>query len=110
MKTDAFKWGNGFGCACGIAWAYTSYKYNWLNVGGGESDLKEVWIAASGVVPYIALIFWLAAIVLVAAQDRKLSLTGKPRIYRIAITVLITPAALFIADWLLHIGFPRSPV
>jgi hypothetical protein len=110
VKTDAFKWGNGFGCVCGIAWAYTSYKYNWLNVGGGESDLKEVWIAASGVVPYIALIFWLAAIVLVAAQEWQLSLTGKTRIYRIAITVLITPAALFISDWLFHIGFPRSPV
>jgi hypothetical protein len=68
VKTDAFKWGNGFGCACGIAWAYTSYKYNWLNVGGGKSDLQEFWIAASGVVPYLALIFWLSAISLAGAR------------------------------------------
>lgn len=110
MKIGMFKWGNIFGGACGIAWAYTSYKYDWLNVGGGESDLKEFWIAASGVVPYIALVFWLAAIALITAQDRQLSLTGKTRIYRIAITLLIMPAALSIAAWLLHIGLPRSPV
>lgn len=107
---DLFKWCNGFACAFGIAWAYTSYKYNWLNVGGGESDFKEFWIAASGVVPYLALSVWLAAVALVAAQGWRRPLTAKNRIYRIATTFVITPAALFIADWFFHIGFPQSPL
>jgi hypothetical protein len=108
MKINLFKWCNCFACASGIAWAYTSYKYDWLNVGGGESGLKEFWIAASGVVPYVTLSVWLAAVFLVAAQGRRGSYAVKNRTYRVATTSAIAPVALFIADWVFHIGFPKS--
>lgn len=107
---DLFKWCNSVACAFGIAWAYTSYKYNWLNVGGGESALKEFWIAASGVVPYLALSVWLTAVGLVAAQDSRSSSSWHNRIYPIVFTFVLTPAVFFMADWFFHIGFPKSPV
>jgi len=110
MNARLSRWSNCIACASGITWAYTSYKYDWLNVGGGESRYKEFWITASGVVPYIALSLWLVAVVLVISQGRHSSDNAKQRLYRIATTCLIAPVALFIADRLLHIGFPKSPL
>lgn len=107
---NLFRWSNSLASAFGIAWAYTSYKYNWLNVGGGESDFKEFWMAASGVVPYIALAIWLVSVGLVVFVDWRRSRSVSARISRAAITLLLTPIVLSIADWYFHIGFPKSPV
>lgn len=107
---DLFKWCNSVACVFGIAWAYTSYKYNWLNVGGGESALKEFWIAASGVVPYLAISVWLAAVGLVAAQGWQSSRRENNRIYHIGSTFVLTPAVFFMVHWFFPIGFQKSPV
>jgi hypothetical protein len=105
-----FRWGNGLAGACGMAWAYVAFQYNWLNVGGGASRFKAFWIIASGVVPCITLGIWLAALVLIAIMDWRRSLAPANRVARLAATLLITPVALFTADWLFHLGFPAAPV
>jgi hypothetical protein len=105
-----FRWGNSLAGAFGIAWAFTAYKYNWLNVGGGESEFKELWIIVSGVVPYIALGIWLIVLGLVVIVDWRRSRSVGARISRAIITLLLTPIMFFIADWYFHIGFPKSSV
>jgi len=108
-RRHGFKWCNGIASFSGIAWAYTAYRYNWLNIGGGETAFKEFWIAASGVVPYMALTVWLAAMVFVALQDRRRAPPLVSRMLRMGATLAIMPISLFVADWFFHIGFGVSP-
>lgn len=103
-------WSNLIAAALGIAWAYTAYKYNWLNVGGGSSPFMEQWIAASGIVPYIALCTWLGVLSLVMGVDHRLKLSTRRRVLHAFCTVLIAPLAFFFADWYFHLGFPPAPV
>jgi hypothetical protein len=70
-------WSNLIAAALGIAWAYTAYKYNWFNVGGGSSPFMEQWIAASGIVPYIALGTWLGGLSLVIGVVHRLKLSTR---------------------------------
>jgi hypothetical protein len=107
---NLFRWSNSLASAFGIAWAYTSYKYNWLNVGGGESEFNELWIAASGIVPYIALGIWFAAVGLVVIVDRRRSRPVGARISRASITLLLTPIVFIVSSWYFHIGFPKPPM
>jgi len=110
LRRHGFKWCNAIASLSGIAWAYAAYRYDWLNIGGGEIAFKEFWIAASGVVPCMALAVWLAALVLVALQDRRRALPVVSRMLRMGATLAIMPTSLFVADWFFHIGFGVSPV
>lgn len=107
---NSFRWGNSLAMASGFAWAYTSYQYNWLNVGGGQSKFMEFWIYASGVVPYMAICVWLIALALVVISDWRRSLPALSRACRGAVTLLMMPIIFLIADWFFHLGFPKSPV
>lgn len=109
-SVDLFRWGNSLALASGTAWAYTSYQYNLLNVGGGQSNFIEFWIIASGVVPYMALCIWLATLGLVVIFDWQRSLPALTRARRTVLTLLIMPITFLIADWFFSIGFPKSPV
>lgn len=109
MKVNWFKWANVTACACGIAGAYTSFKYNWLNVGGGASRFTEFWIVVDGILGYLAPAIWLAALALIAILDWRHSLAPTNRIVRLTATFFMTPAVFFTANWLFHIGF-SAPV
>ena len=92
-----------------IAWAYTSYKYNLLNVGGGIGDVN-FWDSARGVVPILFLTLWaivltMVLIIGIAYRQKKLVVFSN-----MLVTLLLGPLILFTALWLLHRGFPPSPV
>src|SRR5687767_5656819 len=92
----------------GVAWAYTSYRYNLLNVGGGVGDV-DFWDSARELVPIAFLAAWAAALMAtvaigVAHRSAKLRVS-----FQVLATLFLGPSVLFVVHWFLHRGFPASP-
>jgi hypothetical protein len=92
----------------GVAWAYVSYRNNMLNVGGGTGSVDFWYHSSSVAYGFIAL--WagvLLALLIVGfvRRCRPLSIAG-----HFLATLLVAPTTLFFVHWVLHRGFPVSPV
>jgi len=91
-------------CSFACVWAYATYIYNLLNVGGGSSPHQEQWFALRDVASIFTLIMWLVAIVLSAFAWQKRTLSAG--LLATAISLSATPAVLVVAIWFLHRNFP----
>ena len=90
-------------------WAYSAYRYNWLNVGGGIGKI-EIWSSMSSVMPYVALLVWGFAIFFAIVVGRVLHLSIRQRLLYAVGSVGIGPFVFIAADWFFHRGFPPSPL
>lgn len=93
----------------GLLWGYTSFKYNWLNVGGGVGDI-DFWDLMRSIVPYVALSAWLLLTVLVVFSGKTLNQSLLKRIPLQIGTILLGPITMAASDWYFHRGFPISPL
>ena len=62
-----------------VLWAYTSYKYNWLNIGGGVGDI-DFWIVTGNIASYSFLGAWLSLLVITAFNSKTLFPTFKAKV------------------------------
>ena len=91
-----------------VLWAYTSYKYNWLNVGGGTGDI-DFWIVAGDIAWFSFLGSWLLLLVTTAFSSKALFLTFKGRAASWLLAIGMPVVIFFLADWFFHRGFPPLP-
>jgi hypothetical protein len=101
--------GNLFVAILAVVWAYASYMYNWLNVGGGVGDV-DFWDSLSGAVPYMALASWVCLMRVTFSLRSKLSSSASIRTLACCASVAVAPMLLVAADWFFHRGFPKPPV
>lgn len=90
------------------AWAYTSYKYNLLNVGGGVGEVDR-WMRLGDIAMYAFLVSWLVLAGFTAWYLRRPRPSWPLRILASSAAVLLPLALMFMASWLLHFGFPPPP-
>jgi hypothetical protein len=93
----------------GILWGYTSFMYNWLNIGGGTDDI-EFWESMRGTVPYIAFFMWALISVGVFLLRKFISPSRVAQRLVCASIAAVGPICLVVSDWYFHRGFPLSPV
>ena len=91
-----------------VLWAYTSYKYNWLNVGGGTGDV-DFWIVAGDIASFSFLGAWLSLLVVTASNSKALFPTFKGRAACWLLAIGLPVVIFFLADWFFHRGFPPPP-
>lgn len=92
-----------------MLWGYTSFMYNWLNIGGGVGDI-DFWDSMREAVPYVALLFW---VVISGGVIALRNYFGSSRLVQRLICTSVTavgPVSLIVSDWYFHRGFPVSPV
>jgi hypothetical protein len=101
--------GNGLAALLAGLWGYTSYMYNWLNIGGGIGDVTFL-DSMREAVPHVALVAWLGLLVGVATFRRELSPDVRSQLVFGIVSLMAGPTVLFLSDWYFHIGFPKAPV
>ncbi len=101
--------GNAVAALLACFWAYSAYIYNWLNIGGGTSVYMEEWITLGGILPYVALIAWLAVLAFSVAHRYCRTQSLSWRIFAGLLSFAIAPTAFFVADWFFHHDFPLPP-
>ena len=91
-----------------FAWAYTSFRYNDLNVGSGRGDI-DFWDAARERVPVAALCTWVAALVATVLLHMKEATPQRTLTFRLLVIFWAGPLTFFFLHWLLHLGFRPPP-
>lgn len=91
-----------------VCWGYTSYKYNWLNVGGGKGDVN-FWIIAGEIATYAFFGSWLGLLVLTGIGSRIIFSTWQARGISWFLAIALPIGTAFAADWFFHRGFPPAP-
>jgi hypothetical protein len=91
-----------------VCWGYTSYKYNWLNVGGGTGDVN-FWIIAGEIATYAFFASWLGLFVLTGINSRNTFSTWWSRGISWLLAIALPINTAFAADWFFHRGFPTAP-
>jgi multisubunit Na+/H+ antiporter MnhB subunit len=94
--------------ALAVLWAYTSYKYNWLNIGGGIGDI-DFWIVTGNIASYSFLGAWLSLLVITAFNSKALFPTFKAKVVSWLLAIGLPVVTVFLADWFFHRGFPPPP-
>ena len=92
-----------------VAWAFTSYKYNWLNVGGGMGDV-DFWIVLGDIACWTFFGCWIALLVVTQLSSKRVRPDWRLRALSWAAAVLLPPAVMFGASWVFHLGFPLPPM
>jgi hypothetical protein len=90
-------------------WGYTSYMYNWLNVGGGVAD-ANFWDSMREAVPHVTLVAWAGLVVAVVLLPRKVSIPLGSQVAICIASFSAGPIVLAASVWFLHRGFPPPPL
>jgi hypothetical protein len=102
--------GNLVAALLAYSWAYTSYLYNWFNVGGGKSPHIELWVALGEFTPHAALVVWLGIFLYSVFFRYWRTQPIRLRLISGFVSFVTAPAVFFVADWVLHRDFPPQPL
>ena len=91
-----------------VAWAFTSYKNNWLNIGGGAGDVN-FWLMSGDLACWSFVACWCALLVVTKLSSKCFRPDWRITSICWGAAVLLPPAVMFTADWLFHLGFPPPP-